>query len=260
VNPITVTLGTGYTHTYLSTSRDYYVKLPPTKKYGGTWIEGGHNVKIVGGAITIPSSASATTAQRTGIYIKDATGTVHVEGVLIDGAGGSQFDGVDISAPKATVQLENMRIVGVNGGLNSWHADIVQPWGGVRDLRIDRLSGASNYQGLMLSEDLGPVGSAELSNVDVTATTDPAPDHGGHMLLLSKSTSTTCTTFPVEISAFYVLPRPGRTLDNSVYPSAITSSCPGLAGLPLLGPPVGGAFVPPGLAGLGYASPGYSAP
>lgn len=258
VNPITITLGTGYTHTSLSTSRDYLIKLPPTRKYGGTWIEGGHNVKILGGSITIPSSASATTAQRTGIYVKDATGTVHIEGVLIDGTGGSQFDGIDIAAPLATVQLENLRIVGVNGGLNSWHADVVQPWGGVKDLRIDRLSGASNYQGLTLIKDLGPIGSAELSNVDMTATTDPTPDHGGQMLMLSNTTS--CTTYPVSVSEFYILPRPGRTLANSVWPSNLAAGCIGMTGVPQVGPPASGPFVPPGLAGLGYATPGYDAP
>src|SRR6476660_7708325 len=44
VNPVTVTLGTGYTHTALSATQDYIVKLPPTKKYGGTFLEGGHNM------------------------------------------------------------------------------------------------------------------------------------------------------------------------------------------------------------------------
>jgi hypothetical protein len=262
VNPITITLGTGYTHTSLSTSRDYYIKLPSTKKVGGTWLDGGHNIKIVGGAVTLPSTvnSSTPTAQRTGIYIKGATGTVHIEGVLMDDTGGALgWDGIDIAAPKATVQLENLRIVGVNGGLNSWHADVVQPWGGVKDLRIDRMSGASNYQGLMLDEDLGPIGSAEISNADMTATTDPTPDHGGHMLMVSKDT-TACTTYPISLSSLYITPRPDRTLDNSVWPAAIMTDCPGLTGIPQLGPPPDGPFVPPGLAGLGYATPGYATP
>jgi hypothetical protein len=255
VNPITITLGTGYTHTILAPERDYLIKLPHTRKIGGTWLEGGHNVKILGGSITIPSTSSPTTAQRTAIYVKDATGTVHIEGVLIDGTGGSQFDGIDVAAPQATVQLENLRIVGVNGGLGSWHADIVQPWGGVHILRIDRLSGASTYQGLTLIEDQGPIGSAKLSHVDLTATTDPAPDGGGQMLMLSNTTP--CTTYPVSLSDVYILPRPGRTLANSIWPSGLATGCVGLKGPPLLGPPAGGPFVPPGLAGLGYSTPGY---
>jgi len=258
VDPTTITLGTGYTHTVLSPTRDYVVKLPPTQKVGGTFVEGGHNVVLIGGSVTIPYAApgAATSAERTAIYIKGATGTVHVEGVLIDGSGGGQFDGVDIAAPQATVQLENLRIVGVNGGLSSWHADVVQPWGGVRDLRIDHLSGASDYQGLMLSEDLGPIGSAEISNVDLTATTDATVDHGGHMLLLSKDTPA-CTTYPVSLTSFYVQPRPGRTVANSVWPAAITSLCDGLTGTVQQGPPPSGGFVPPGIAGVGYATTGY---
>jgi hypothetical protein len=261
VKPITIQLGTGYTHTTLSPTQDYVLKLPPTKKVGGTWIEGGHNIVVKGGAVTIPYAApgAATSAQRTAIYFKGATGTVHVEGVLIDGSGGGQFDGVDIDAPQAVAQLENLRIVGVNGGVSSFHADVVQPWGGVKDLRIDRLSGASNYQGFMLTKDLGPIGSAELSHVDLTATTQAPVDHGGHMLLLTSNTSA-CTTYPVSVSSVYVQPRPDRTLANSVWPAAITTDCPGLTGTVQNGMPPSGSWVPPGTAGLGYVPPGYETP
>jgi hypothetical protein len=259
VNPIAIALGTGYTHTYLSTSRDYLIELPHTRKHGGTWIEGGHNVKILGGSITIPPGATDTTAQRTGIYVKGATGTVHIEGVLMDDSDGARgWDGIDIDAPQAVVQLENLRIVGVNGGLNSWHADVVQPWGGVKDLRIDRLSGASNYQGLTLIEDQGPTGRADMTHVDLTATDNPPPDGGGQMLMTSNTTP--CTTYPVSATTFFIVPRPGRTLASSVWPAALASGCSGLTGQVQLGLPPGGSYVPPGVAGLGYATPGYVAP
>ena len=235
------------------------MKLPPTRKVGATWIEGGHDVVIVGGSVTLPPDlpADAPSAQRTAIYIKNATGTVHVEGVLIDGAGASQLDGVDVSAPQATVQLENLRIVGIHGGVSSFHADVVQPWGGAHDLRIDRLTGQSNYQGLMLPDTTGPIGSAELSHVDLTATVDPPVDYGGHMLLLSSNVPA-CATYPVSVEDVHVVPRPGRTLTNSVYPSAVASSCPGMTGSVSAGLPAAGSYVPPGVAGLDYVSPGYA--
>jgi hypothetical protein len=272
VNPKTIELGTGYTHTSLSSSRDYIVKLPPTKKVGGTWLDGGHNVVVIGGSVTVPTGTDpgvAYDAQRNGIYIKDATGTVHIEGVLIDGSGGAEFDGIDINAPLATVQLENLRIVGVRGGFSSFHADVVQPWGGVKDLRIDHLTGSSNYQGLMLQPDLGPIGSAEISNVDLTATAEPPVDRGGHMLWLTRG-STSCAGYPVALSNVFVKPRPGSSLIQSVWPTTSGLSCNAtgsssvdwpkleVGGVVQVGPPPAGEFAPPQSAGLSYLSPGYA--
>lgn len=271
VEPKTITLGTGYTHTILPTNRDYIIQLPPTKKIGGTWIDGGHNVVVIGGYITVPQgSSSASDNETTALSIKGATGTVHVEGVLIDGSGGGEFDGVTINAPEATVQLENLRIVGVRGGYEKVHADVVQPWGGVKDLRIDRLTGRSNYQGLTLKPDLGTIGSAEVEEVDVTATTEGTVDRGGHMLWLTRGVNT-CSTYPITLSNVFVTPRPGKPLSGSVWPQKnFTAGCPasgtksllGWPALPVagdvqLGPPSTGNYVPSGVAGLSYLSPGY---
>jgi hypothetical protein len=272
VDPKTIELGTGYTHTSMATSRDYIIKLPPTRKVGATWLDGGHNVVVMGGSVTIPMGTPPgveNDAQRTGIYIKGATGTVDIEGVSIEGSG-AEFDGVDIAAPLATVQLENLRIIGVKGRFSAFHGDMVQPWGGVKDLRIDHLTGTSNYQGLTLQQDLGPIGSAEISNVDLTATTEPPLDLGGHMIWLTTD-SNTCTDFPVTLSNVFVKPRPELTLATSVWPASNSNlSCkesgatfatwPSLSvtGGVQEGLPPGGSFVPPGAAGLGYVSPGYS--
>jgi hypothetical protein len=271
VEPKTITLGTGYTHTTLATNRDYIVKLPATKKVGGTWIDGGHNVVIVGGYITVPQgNSSATVNETTALSIKGATGTVHVEGVLIDGSGGGEFDGITINAPEATVQLENLRIVGVRGGYERVHADVVQPWGGVKDLRIDRLTGRSNYQGLTLKPDLGPIGAAELEEVDVTATTEGTLDRGGHMLWLTRGVDT-CSAYPMTLSNVFVTPRPGKPLSGAVWPQKnFTLGCPAagtkssldwpalpVLGAAQLGPPSSGSYVPAGVAGLSYQSPGY---
>jgi hypothetical protein len=273
VNPITIQLGNGYTHTSLSPQRDYIVKLPPTDKLGGTWLDGGHNVVVIGGEITVPSGTrpgSAYDAERNGIYIKDATGTVHIEGVRINGAPEVEFDGVDINAPQATVQLENMRIEGVRGRFSAFHGDVVQPWGGVADLRIDRMTASSNYQGLTLQQDLGPIGSAELSDVDLTGNTEGPLDKGGHLLWLTRG-SGTCEAFPVSLSNVFVDPRPDLTFATSVWPavnsrlpcdetgisSAIWPTLP-VAGSVTDGTPPTGPFVAPGVAGLGYVSPGYA--
>ena len=83
------------------------------------------------------------------------------------------FDGIDINAPAAIVQIENVRIENLYGSYATMHADAVQTWGGVQDLRIDHLSVDGDYQGLTIDPDLGPVGSAEIQNVDLTI--DPVP-------------------------------------------------------------------------------------
>lgn len=272
LNPITIELGDGYTHTALSTHRDYIVKLPPEQKVGGTWLDGGHNVVVIGGSITIPPGTQpgvANDAQRRAIYIKGATGTVHIEGVSIEGSG-AEFDGIDINAPAAAVQLENVRVSGVKGRSNGFHGDVVQAWGGVEDLRIDRLSATSNYQGLMLKQDLGPIGSVELSEVDLTATTEAPLEKGGHMLWLSAADGS-CATFPTTLTSVFVQPRPGSDIGDAVWPEEGSSmSCaargssfaswpnPTILGGAQEGLPAQGSFVPPGAAGPGYSSPGYS--
>jgi hypothetical protein len=273
VDPVTVALGNGPTETYLSPDQDYVIELPHQKKVGATTIVGGHNVVIIGGAVTIPAGTlpgEENDRERRAIYIKDATGTVHIEGVLIDGSGGSEFDGIDIDAPEATVQLENDRIVGVRGDYDTMHGDIVQPWGGVARLRIDRLTGSSDYQGLQLPEDLGPIGSAEISNVNLTATGSSL--EGGYMLWLTKG-SHTCISYPVSLTDVFVQPRSERALTESVWPSMYTrfgchctgsdtASWPALpvTGAVQQGAPPGGSYVPAGTVGVGYHSPGYLEP
>lgn len=255
VNPITVRLGTGYTHTTLSTTQDYIVKLPSTKKYGGTWIEGGHNIVIVGGSVTIPATVTeATTAKRAAIYLKGATGTVHIQGVLIDGAGGAQMDGIDIAAPQATVQLQYDRVVNIRGGQSSWHGDDVQPWGGVRALRIDHFTGSSNFDGLFLDPTYGPIGSVTLSNTNMVATTTPTLDGGGAMLWTNTDLSV-CTTYPVSLSNVWIEPRPGWSLAGAVWPHILATygGCPGVTGYLYKGIPPTGSFVPAGSVGLGYS-------
>ena len=154
VDPATIKLpSTGYTESQLDPDRDYIVDLPARDKRGGVTLIGGHNVVIVGGHITVPRSAQPEDRFRRALYIKDATGTVHVEGVVLDSAPGAVWDGIDIAAPEATVQLENVRVDGVRGSLAGYHGDVVQPWGGVRALRVDRLSASSDYQGLTIPID-----------------------------------------------------------------------------------------------------------
>jgi hypothetical protein len=227
----------------LDRRRDYRIRLGHVTHVGGVVLNGGHNVVVMGGEITIPWAGSHPRRggdDRRGLFINGATGTVHVEGLLIDGPDVSE--GIQISAPKATVQLENVRIVGIHARdevhFTDNHPDLVQPWGGVRKLRIDRLSGSSDYQGLFLEGDRGPIGRVDLRHVDIVGTPT------ARCLLWLDA--------PVALRGVWIRPSPRRTLRVSVWP----------LGTPQLhvihsGRPPYGSFVGPKVAGVHYRSPGY---
>ena len=273
---INVNLGDGYSNVHLSSSQDATINLPNVDKHGGVTIEGGHNIVLIGGRITVPSDqppGAENDRFRTGVYIKGATGTVHVEGLQIDGASGAVWDGIDINAPAATVQLENIRVDGVRGRFRGFHGDVVQAWGGVRDLRINRLTASSNYQGLTIPVDRGPIGQAELSKVNLRGLSRHV-EKGGHLIWVTSGTET-CRTYPLELRGVFLEPRRGLTLGQSVWPQAgrprrcqarvrkDAATWPRLdrvEGEVRGGSPPDGAFVPTGSVGSDYVSPGYRTP
>jgi hypothetical protein len=256
--PTTIQLGTGATSTTLDKSKDYVVKLPTTKKVGATSIVGGRNVVIVGGHITVPESA-ATAQERRALYIKDNGGTVHIEGVLIDSSGGSPSDALAISSPSSIVQIKNVRVDGLKGSQSGWHADIIQPFGGVNELRVDGLTGSSSYQGLFLRPDLKPIGATHLSRINLRHT----PDGAGKLVWFT----TGCDSPKARLAEVYVESETVNALGNLVWPTPWDTACPaevedGSASWPTLpvqgevrnGAPPGGDFVPAGRAGVGYVS------
>ena len=271
-NPETVQAGSGFTELKLNRSKDYIVVMPSSTKLGGTSIDGGRNVVIVGGHLTVPPQLLPTAdadRQRRALYVKDTAGTVHIEGLLIDGSGGGQSDGIAISAPDAIVQVQNTRIVGLRGGESTWHADLIQPWGGVKELRVDRLTGSSTYQGLHIAPDLKPIGGSTLSRVNLSSAEGPL-DRGGYMLWMTRG-SDSCEATPTSLSDVFIAPRSDKTLGRSAWPSIdAPQACaarerPGVVDWPNLGgvtggvrggAPPGGDYAPSGSIGLGYVSPG----
>ena len=91
--------------------------------------------------------------------------------VLIDNAGGDLTEGIQINAPDAVVQIENCRIKGIHArdevNFTDNHPDLIQPWGHVKALPVDRFTGHSDYQGILLKEDAGPIGSADLRRLNI---------------------------------------------------------------------------------------------
>ena len=169
-------------------------------------------------------------------------------------------------APTRPSQLENIRATALRGSAAGSHTDVVQPYGGVRDLRIDHLTADSNYQGIFAKPDLGPIGQLELHDVDL-AYDDVGAGDGGYMVWLTNGCSAPVTT----LTNVYVKPSASKTLGTSVWPNIYDGSCPAkLAGstaswpsLPVTGhvtggTPPGGSYVTAQSVGTAaYASPGY---
>ena len=283
--PRTITLQNGLDPDYLwlDPNRDYILKVPSGGIHGTVEIDGGHNVVMIGGSITVPSTANQTDNGAdntdTGIYIRHSTGTVHIEGVEITGDPNTQFDGIDVNAPLATVQLENIRVTNVWGSDTTEHADVVQTWGGVGALRIDHLSGDGDYQGLTVDPDLGPVGSVDLRNVDLTYDARPPAlasmtVGGGYMIWLTKGVSTCSAPLQTTLTNVYVYDKSGRVPpSNTIWPPSVGTQLPcaaqlsgtvatwntlGVTGHVDLTAPAAGPFVPAGVAGDSYRSPGYA--
>jgi hypothetical protein len=260
-SPITIAVGQGDQFLALDVTKDYILQMPSVPHLGSITIDGGHNVVMIGGHEQMRAGQSGDA----GLVVRDNTGTVHLEGLQIDPLAGAQYDAIQIASPASVVQIENVRAMGLRGSYSSNHTDVVQPYGGVKDLRIDHLTASTNYQGLFLRPDAGPIGSIELQNIDITYD-NVAPNTGGYLLWLT----TGCTTAPVSMSKVYLKPRSGWSLGKTVWPDVTDAKCPALlkgttvawpklpvSGVATLGPAPSGAFVPWSGAGIGYVAAGY---
>jgi hypothetical protein len=238
----------------LRPNQDYLVRMPdtPLTGEGGLTIEGGHNVVLIGGEIDIPMQPGnpPSSDSRRGLYLIGQTGTVHVEGLLIQGPDLSE--GIDLDERLgAVVQVENVRVQGVHArdesGFTDNHPDVLQTWAGPAELRVDRLSGSTDYQGFFLAPNqfgAQPPPKVTLSHVDLRGT---RPPQRCNCFLLWQAGS-----FPISTEEVWLTPHPGDQLAHTQWPSPRPWG--GVSG----GSPPGGEFVPPGVAGTSYRSPGYS--
>ena len=148
----------------LSAGTDYVLKLPTDAVYANTHgleIVGGRNVVIVGGTVDVAggwySSGTGPGVPADGMvkraaYFLAQTGTVHLEGVRFISSSGNLSEGINISAPLATVQIQNVSIDTVLSGTQaSNHADALQAWNGPKTLLVDGFTATTGYQGMFLN-------------------------------------------------------------------------------------------------------------
>lgn len=149
-DPVTVQVTEDDHGLELDPDKDYIVEMPdePLDVAGGVVIVGGHDVVLIGGEIQISEPGDRYQEIR-GLYLKNQTGTVHVEGLHISGA--ALGEGINLDERDgATVQLQNILIDTVHGEREGHHADLIQTWAGPSVLRVDRLTGSTTYQGFFL--------------------------------------------------------------------------------------------------------------
>jgi hypothetical protein len=266
-NPITINVTNANKLLYLDTTKDYRLNI--TEKLTGRpglWIEGGHNVVVVGGHIEMNTAGTSSYWDRTAVKVRFSTGVVHLEGLLIDGAYLS--DGIAAAAPSATLQVENVRVDYAHA-TGDEHPDCLQAQAGVGALRIDRFSCRSELQGFFLDDTPAAVGPCDIRNTDIVG-------KPGKYLLWQTSKN-----FPISLSnvwvytgspwsdfGYWVYPnRDGVTYTGTVDSTrkAVVSSDgsyltfigSNISGRINKGTPSGGDFVPASKVGASYTSPGY---
>ena len=272
-NPVVVTVTNANRRLYLDNSRDYRLNIVEHLNRE-LWIEGGRNVVVVGGHITVDQLGGSTPYQdNTAVKIRfgDPTGVVHVEGLLIDGSWLS--DGFAIATGR-DVQIQNVRVERAYDMIKNAHADCLQIQQGVGHLRMDRFTCSTQRQGIFLGDHDGAIGGADLRRVDLYG----AP---GTHLLWQTSPSYPVALFDVRLGiaadfkswapfGYWVYPqRDGRTYAGHVdrQRRAVVSRDgkrlwfvgSRISGVIRKSPAAVAEFVPAGAVGTGYVSPGYAA-
>ena len=228
---------------------------------------------VVGGRVTVDEHGDTASSYQDNTAIKirngNPAGTVHVEGLLVDGA--YVNDGIAI-ATQRDVQIENVRIERVYDEIKGGHADCIQVQRGVGSLRIDRFTCSTQRQGIFLGDESGPVSSVELRNVSISAA-------GGNYLLWQTHPSYSVVLHNVWLSivpgfmahapfGYWVYPqRDGRTYTGVIDPSrrAVVARDKQrlwfvgsrIYGVVRRGLPAGGDVVTADRVGLAYVTPGY---
>ena len=293
MNPLTVTLcncnlSGGVIIVRLVAGRDYILKDPVVLRHP-VQIHGGHNIVWIGGDID-PTSGPDIGIQ-IGWGAGAGGGTIHLEGIylhgyLTDGIEGGEYAG--LSKPSGTIadailQIENVRIEGMTGNSTVNHQDCIQQYGGWRDLRVDHFTCHTPFQGFELPwEDGATTNQGVLSHWDLRNANlyDMPPSGLSFQTLIhfgDKDGRFSATTHQQRgnLSNVYLnatqktcnqetFPNSGSTsTDGTVVRSTVNSnrtitwvSTWAIPGYVTPGVPPGGDYVPRGVAGLGYISPG----
>ena len=278
----------------LSIGQDYILQDPVVLTYP-VLIQGGHNIVWIGGEVRMPSGPNF------GIkfirYAGFGGGTIHLEGIYLNGIDGVLNDGIEGgewpstyqpsgTLADATLQIENVRIDGLSGDSSENHQDCIQQYGGWKDLRVDHFTCQTLYQGFYLPwEDPASNNQGVLSHWDLrNANLRDAPNSTGngmqtliHFGDLGPGVFNATSHQQAGNLANVYLNASQRSFNSETYPNNGTISLDGtvvnsaispdgtitwanawaVSGSVSPGDPPTGDYVPLGVAGLNYVSPGY---
>lgn len=187
-SPTTIKPTDGQGKIVLAAGRDYVIDIAGRtwKNTRGLHVEGGRNVVIIGGQVDVGAgfySGGTGPGVMANGYVKRAayflgqTGVVHLEGVAFMSSSGTLSEGVNVSAPLARVQVQNVRLDSpLLGTKDANHADALQCWNGPTWLGVDGFTATTGYQGMFLNPHDTSTSSAvvdgwELRNVEIIGTT-----------------------------------------------------------------------------------------
>jgi hypothetical protein len=236
------------------------------------FLQGGRNWIISGGEINI-NQPWQDQDDRNAINVKNATGVVHIEGVYVHGP--YLNDGIKGCAPDAILQIENTRIVDLKGTQDGYHSDVIQPYCGFRELRVDGLTGYSQFQGVMFKADWGGWPTTTLKRVNLVGI---APQDGYPINVVTGCCNNDGNRYvdgPIYLSDVYVSPDVSHNsgaLSGNITPAGdFTFStdpasgreyaehragvAPQIVGRIWKGRPPSGDYVASGSVGMGYVSP-----
>lgn len=177
-DPTTVQVTSANRLFLLEAGRDYVVEMPSVPLDGGLTIVGGRNIVIMGGEIVdetpIPSTEPPKNAY--GLYLKEQTGTVHIEGLWIHGRGIG--DALALSqASGATVQVQNSRFASMHPVKDNVHTDGIQSWAGPTRLLLHNVTIRTAGVGLQVQPreySHVPIDVWEYDRVNIVQTTSDA--------------------------------------------------------------------------------------
>jgi hypothetical protein len=271
----------------LDPEQDYIINMPDQPLPGGLSINGGHNIILIGGEIAIPwQGEDPAIPDRRMLKIQGATGVVHIEGLL--GRGEDISEGIQIASPEAIIQIQNVRIENVHARdqveFSDNHPDLIQPWGGAREIRIDGFTGTSDYQGFFLSCDVPTPEACQLGEITIKRTNiigDPTArylfwvtpsERGGSIVLedvwidvpeqrWQEAGRLAQAVWPDYRADMFGSQRATISVDDSgVEYVSWEDMAPAISGIIREGVPPDGDFVPLESVGWDYQSPGYQRP
>jgi len=265
----------------LTAGQDYRLVMPASPVNKRVRIVGGRHVVIIGGEVNIDTDWGGNGDDNNALWFDSQTGTIHIEGVWMHGA--FINDGVK-GTSFCLWQVQGCRIDELQGTQAGYHCDCFQPFGGFTELRVDKVTGYSQFQGFMqkadanrwLTVDIRRLNFGQYSTPDSTARTwnfitgGPNPDgfpwvegpvHLGSQCYLQPRT--TALSSSIAPAAWFTFSGTGGSEIATPLPSGWVDTNPGLVidGTIQEGLPPGGDYVPTpasgGNVGLTYVSPGY---